>query len=244
VNDAAGLSGFRIDREAIYRPNNGPVGDVTSFNVNNPNARVYTDTSIELQTVYNYTVTALTPPSFPFFGKEASSFPRTFKAVINGQRPITEVAWSDMFWTAGQGTQLLWDPSNDLLRGWAVFRSVHRDSDYIQLTPIVNAGPIYLDASAQHNRYWYVAVEYDLRSGEPIRYTRPRSVAGGIAPNAVDASLRGALLATKQSPLLPEETASQTALAVTGPMTPAHPSCRLPANRCALAKALKWCQSR
>ena len=190
VNDAAGLSGFRIDREAIYRPNNGPVGDVASFTVANAGARVYTDTSIELQTVYNYTVTALTPPGFPFFGKEAPSFPRTFKAVINGQRPITEVEWITMTWSAGTGTQMRWDPVTDLSRGWALFRSVHRDSDYIQLTPIVNAGPTYLDASAQHDRYWYVAVEYDLRSGEPIRYTRPRSVAGGIAPNAVDLSVR------------------------------------------------------
>ena len=41
VNDAAGLSGFRIDREAIYRPNNGPVGDVASFSVNSGVARSY-----------------------------------------------------------------------------------------------------------------------------------------------------------------------------------------------------------
>jgi hypothetical protein len=195
VNDAGGLSGFRIEREAIYRPNNGPVGDVASFTINNPTARTFTDTSIELQTVYNYTVTAFLPPTAPFFGKEASSSPRTFKAVINGQRPITEVAWVNMTWTAGVGTQLRWDPVNDFLRGWAIFRSVHRDSDYIQLTPIVNSGPIYLDSSAQHNRYWYVAVEYDLRSGEPIRYTRPRSVAGGIAPNT-------AMLALDDSPAL------------------------------------------
>ncbi|HOU11976.1 MAG TPA: hypothetical protein PKZ84_02585 [Anaerolineae bacterium] len=189
VNDAGGLSGFRIDREAIYRPNAGPVGDVASFIVNDPTVRTFTDASIELQTVYNYTVTALTPPNFPFFGVEASSFPRTFKAVINGQRPLTEVGWVDVTWTAGQGVQLHWDPESDLLRGWAVFRSVRRDSDYIQLTPIVNAGPIYLDASAQHDRYWYVAVEFDLRSGEPIRYTRPRSAAYGTAPAAAALTL-------------------------------------------------------
>ncbi|MFN8595007.1 MAG: hypothetical protein U0559_02310 [Anaerolineae bacterium] len=186
VNDAGGLSGFRIDREAIYRPNNGPVGDVATFNVANPSARVYTDTSIELQTVYNYTVTALTPSGFPFFGKEAASFPRTFKAVINGQRPITEVDWITMTWSAGSGTFMHWDPTSDFLRGWAIFRSVHRDSDYIQLTPIVNSGPIYSDSSAQHDRYWYVAVEFDLRTGEPIRYTRPRSVANGISPTTQD----------------------------------------------------------
>ena len=186
VNDAGGLAGFRIDREAIYRPNNGPVGDVAAFTVTHPATRSFSDTSIELQTIYNYTVTAFLPAYAPFFGKEASSSVRTFKAVINGQRPITEVAWVNMTWSAGTGTQMRWDPASDFLRGWAVFRSVHRDSDYVQLTPIVNAGPIYLDASAQHNRYWYVVVEYDLRTGEPIRYTRPRSVAGGTSPSTKD----------------------------------------------------------
>ena len=226
VNDAGGLAGFRIEREAIYRPNNGPVGDVASFTVNDPAARVYTDTSIELQTVYNYTVTAFLPAGPPFDGKTASSSPRTFKAVINGQRPITEVAWVNMTWSAGTGTQMRWDPVNDFLRGWAVFRSVHRDSGYIQLTPIVNAGPIYLDARAQHNRYWYVVVEYDLRTGEPIRYTRPRSVANGVAPNALEASLRAPQ--GRSNLASSEEIASSAsgllAMTATMPMTACTPS--------------------
>lgn len=187
VSEAGGVAGFRIDREAIYRPNNGPFGDTASFVVNAASARSYKDTTIELQTVYNYTVTAFTPQGFPYFGKEASSSQRTFKAVVNGRRPITEVAWVNASWTAGQGTHLRWDPAGDGLRGWALFRSVHRDSDYFQLTPVVNAGPIYLDASAGHDRYWYVAVEFDLRTGEPIRYTRPRSAAYGASPTAATA---------------------------------------------------------
>lgn len=187
VNDGAGLAGFRIDREAIYRPNNGPYGDTATFVVTDTAARSFRDMGIEPQTIYNYTVTAFTPQGFPFFGKHAASSPRTFKAVVNGQRPITEVAWVNVSWTAGQGTQLRWDPVNDLVRGWALFRSVHRDADYFQLTPVLSGGPIYLDASAGHDRYWYVAVEFDLRTGEPIRYTRPRSAAYGASPSAAAA---------------------------------------------------------
>jgi len=181
VSEAVGVSAYRITREAILRPD-GTAGGVSVFTLSDPSARVYTDTTIDPQTVYVYTVTTIMPPGFPFNGVAASSSPRTFKAVVNGQRPITEMGWVSLTWQAGQGAFLRWDPVNDLLRAWAIFRSVHRDSDYIQITPIVVGGPVYQDAAAQHDRYWYVAVEFNPRTGEPIRYTRPRSAAYGEAP--------------------------------------------------------------
>jgi len=184
ASEAGGVTGFRISREAILQPD-GTAGGVDVFDVSNPAARIYTDTTIDPQTVYVYTVTALTSPGFPFNGVTASSSPRTFKAVVNGQRPITEVGWVGLTWQAGQGASLHWDSVDTPPRAWAVFRSVHRDSDYIQLTPIVMSGPVYQDAAAQHDRYWYVAVEFNPRTGEPIRYTRPRSAAYGESPMLV-----------------------------------------------------------
>ncbi|MFQ5858271.1 MAG: fibronectin type III domain-containing protein, partial [Anaerolineae bacterium] len=193
--DIPGLVGFRIARE----DQSADPPSVVTFTVG-PDARDYSDATVEPSKTYIYTVTAIFEPGF-YNVAETTSLPRTFRVVAEGQRPLTEIGWVHINFTAGTGTQLEWECSECELQRtpwWAVFRSVHRDADYIQLTPVLNAGPAYTDTSAQHNRYWYVIVEFDPRTGEPIRYTRPNSVAHGLAPlsSSEGASLSAAEVAT------------------------------------------------
>jgi hypothetical protein len=173
---AAGLEKFRISRE--YEAMGIPL--VETFEVG-PDVREYSDTTVLASKTYRYTVSAVLKQVWPFNGKTANSLPRTFRIVSEGQRVLTEASWKPISWSAANGTQLQWNPDPKARNHWAVFRSVRRDSDYIQITPAIQGATGYTDTSAKHNRYWYVVVEFDERTGEPVRYTRPNSVAYGLA---------------------------------------------------------------
>jgi hypothetical protein len=66
---------------------------------------------------------------------------------------------------------------------FAVFRSVHRDGGYRQITPVGLTSQLYpIDPQAPgfnftdhdvYRNYWYTVVQFDKRTGEPIRSSEP-----------------------------------------------------------------------
>lgn len=100
-------------------------------------------------------------------------------------------------------------------RLFAVFRSIEEDTGYIQQTPIQTFGPPVptdlpgvawrgnFSDQEVHRNYWYTVVEFDRRTGEPIRASDPKASTQmdqpGLTPTWSDVHLRTGIQVSKGS---------------------------------------------
>ena len=167
------IDSFHIDRETISGNNPDP----TTINGIGPHTRTYNDHDVRAGELYQYTVTV----ELKFGLGEQTSAPRFYRAIDNGNRPLTLFDLTFIEWNFNVGTILNWDSCEDGApidgeHHYAVFRSVNLEEGYNQITPIFPASACvssYVDASAQHGRYFYTVMEFNPRTGEPIGYTDP-----------------------------------------------------------------------
>ena len=186
-------------------------GEVRDFVLPDPSATRFSDNSVHPDVVYDYTVTAHLRASAPWNGASATSDVWSFKVVESGQRPLRLMQWLSASWRDSSATVLLrweitgnycpvFDPSYvqfpDISCRWAVFRSVHQDKDYIQITPVFWGFPEFEDTTAGRP-YYYVVVMFDPRTGEPVAYT-PTIQVSTPQPSPIDWSL-----VTLRRPLVP-----------------------------------------
>lgn len=198
-----GVKGFRLYRQ-VYP--SGPVVTLTTESSLGRETRAFTDTTVEPDKVYSYTVAIYRPPGF--YGGELvkRSQPYLYEVVPplgERSRQIVEIAWQDHTFTPGTGTYLRWTIDDECHRS-ILFRSMEKDRGYVQLTPPRDI-TLYTDADAEHPDYWYVALWLDCTSGEVIGRTEPWSAGAtvaraqpdpgnGAAPSPVSASWPAALL--------------------------------------------------
>jgi hypothetical protein len=182
--DSPLIESFRLDRETL----SGPDSDPTVLGGINPAARAYGDADVRAGELYSYTVTAV----LRYGLGEHSSEPRLYRALSNGHRPLVLFPLTQLTWNPNAGASLAWNscvPGStiDGTRHYAVFRSVTLEQGYNQITPIFPTNTCiatYIDASAQHGRYFYSVMEFDLRTGEPIGYTTPAQFDTNTDPQA------------------------------------------------------------
>lgn len=162
----------------------------STIDLSDATARDFTDWDVDHTTVYRYRVMVVLTD-----GKTNTSGERLFKVVVNGERPLAEMP-ADVSYGPELSPHLQWITAIPTSTGqgklwpngtWAVFRSVDAKKDYIQITPIASTGPLtppeYFDTAAQFDNYWYVVVEFDNRTGEPVNYTMPLNLnASGAIP--------------------------------------------------------------
>ncbi len=168
------IASFSLERVRI-----ASTGNVTeTINGIGPAVRTYNDIQVFAGELYQYTITAV----LKFGLAELPSEPRFYNALNNGRRPLVRFDLTNISWSGnGGGTTLTWNscPVGSPVDGqfhYAVFRSTALDEGYTQVTPIISistCAPTYVDASAQHGRYFYAIMEFDGRTGEPIGYTIP-----------------------------------------------------------------------
>ncbi len=182
--DSPLIGSFHIDRETI----SGDGNDQAVISGIDAKARAYSDTGVRAGKLYSYTVTA----ELKYGLGELTSEPRFYRAISDGRRPLVLFELTSLDWNPNAGTILAWDSCEeggpiDGARYYAVFRSVALEQDYNQITPIFPASACvsnYIDDSAQHGRYFYSVMEFDIRTGEPIGYTIPAQFDNSTEPQA------------------------------------------------------------
>jgi hypothetical protein len=175
------IASFRLSRELI-----ADNGTVTQIDGIDPLTRIYTDTGLQAGELYRYVVVAELLPGFG----ERTSAPRLHRVVSDGRRPLARFDLTKLTWDPGVGTTLFWNSCiEDVpIEGpyhYAIFRSIEQDHGYTQITPIfptVRCEASYRDASAQHDRYFYNVMQFDIRTGEPIGFTDPVQVNDAYIP--------------------------------------------------------------
>ncbi len=178
------IDSFRLNRETV----SGNDPDPAVINGIGSSARSYNDADVRAGELYSYTVTAV----LHFGLGELTSEPRFYRALSDGRRPLIQFELTELNWNPNAGTVLAWDSCEDIpsindLRLYAVFRSVNLDEGYNQITPIFPASMCianYIDSSAQHGRYFYSIMEFDVRTGEPVGYTIPMQFDTNTEPQA------------------------------------------------------------
>jgi plastocyanin len=177
------LGEFVIEREHS--------GGIQNFVGISPNARNFTDVSVQQGEQYTYRVHAV--PSTGGINQTISE-PRTHRVLPGENRPLIELAWADASpsWSAINGSASLLVNAGpvapDGIIHYAVFRSLHAASDYIQITPMLEAtgsAVFYQDKSAQRGCYFYVVVTFRTRDGEPTGYTEPRQAGVCSQPQTI-----------------------------------------------------------
>ncbi len=153
-----------------------------------PEKRSFVDSNVDQDAEYTYRVHAV--PSAAGVN-ETISEPRAHRILSGEERPLTELTWTGLSpaWDGGTGTaSLLADATPIVTDGiihYAVFRSLHESSDYLQITPVLQttgSAIFYQDTSAQRGCYWYVVVSFRTRDGEPNGYTEARQPGGCSQP--------------------------------------------------------------
>ena len=142
--------------------------------------RSFTDVSVTQGEVYTYVVRA---ESLDAGVNSTVSEPRQHRVLPGENRPLVELAWAEASpsWSAASGTASLLVNAGPVAPAgivhYAVFRSLHAASDYVQITPLLEAtgsAVFYQDESAQRGCYYYVVVTFRTRDGEPTGYSEPR----------------------------------------------------------------------
>ncbi|HRQ40878.1 MAG TPA: fibronectin type III domain-containing protein [Chloroflexota bacterium] len=202
------IGSFRLSRETV----SGNDPDLTVINGIGPSVRTYNDSDVRAGKLYSYTVTAV----LKFGLGELTSEPHFYRALSDGRRPLVLFELTQLEWNANAGAMLAWNSCEpgtpiDGARFYAVFRSVNLDEGYNQITPIFPSSTCiasYIDASAQHGRYFYSIMEFDGRTGEPVGYTipmqfdtNPEPQAGGYIPVPVGQGLVQSTLYTPNQPI-------------------------------------------
>ncbi|MCL4267757.1 MAG: hypothetical protein KJ069_31615 [Anaerolineae bacterium] len=202
------IDSFRLNRETISGWDNDP----TVINGIGSSVRTYNDSDVRAGELYSYTITAV----LKFGLGELASEPRFYRVLSDGRRPLIQFELTELNWNPNAGTVLAWDSCGDVpsvndLRLYAVFRSVTLDEGYNQITPIFPSSACiasYIDASAQHGRYFYSIMEFDVRTGEPVGYTIPMQFdtntepqAGGYIPVPFGQGLVQSTLYTPNQPI-------------------------------------------
>jgi plastocyanin len=165
-------------------------GGVQNFVGIPANARNFTDVNVQQGEVYTYVVQAQ-----PTHGgiNATESEPRAHRILPGENRPLVELAWigDSPTWNPGTATaSLLVNPGtlaqNNVIH-YAVFRSLHAESDFVQITPILQATTAisYQDDSAQLGCYYYVVVTFRTRDGEPTGYTAARQPGACSQPDTI-----------------------------------------------------------
>ena len=183
--DSPLIGSFRLDRETV----SGDSSDPAAISGIDPGVRLYSDTTVQAGELYSYTVTAV----LKFGLGEHTSEPRFYRAISDGHRPLVQFNLTTLNWSVNSGTVLVWESCNggliDGRHDYAIFRSVEMEQGYNQITPIFPSSACigsYVDASAQHGRYFYSIMEFDTRTGEPIGYTTPAQFDSSTNPQAGD----------------------------------------------------------
>ncbi len=150
--------------------------------------RSFTDVSVQQGQVYTYVVYAQATVAGV---NNTQSEPRSHRVLAGEDRPLVELSWMNASpsWNAGTAS-LLVDPGSVVENGlvhYAVFRSLHADSDFVQITPILQATTaiVYEETSAQRGCYYYVVVTFRTRDGEPTGYTEARQQGACSQPGTV-----------------------------------------------------------
>jgi hypothetical protein len=167
-----------IDSFSLERVQIASTGNITeNITSINGNARSYLDNDVRAGHLYQYRVTA----ELKFGLGDLTSEPRFYRALSDGRRPLVLFNLTTLTWDENMGTTVSWnscDPEApiDGQFNYAVFRSIALNEGYTQVTPIFSIStcmPTYVDANAQHGRYFYAIMEFDGHTGEPIGYTVP-----------------------------------------------------------------------
>jgi len=177
-----GVKGFRLYREQVH-----PAGSrvmLADESTLARDTRVFSDTTVEQGKVYSYTVAIYRVAGFYGSELELPSRPYFYEVVPplgERERQIVEIPWQTHYFSSAIGTYLSWYINDECHRS-ILFRSMERDSGYVQLTPPI--GTTYTDSDAEHENYWYVALWLDCTSGEVIGRTAPWSAGATGATGA------------------------------------------------------------
>lgn len=172
----------------VERQHNGVTQNFVAID---PSKRAFVDPNVAQGEQYTYRVHAI-PSSGGI--NQTSSEPRSHRILPGEERPLADLAWSGVSpaWDAGTATaSLLVDATSVATDGiihYAVFRSQHPASDYLQITPILETtgtAIFYQDTSAQRGCYYYVVVTFRTRDGEPTGYTEARQPGACSQPGTI-----------------------------------------------------------
>ncbi len=170
--DAPCLTGFRVYRESPGAPE-VRIADESTLG---KEKRTFQDDEVQWGVVYTYTVAAYRAAGDCGPALEVRSQPIVYRVVQPPNYPgrsVTSLAWGSRYYDE-QGTHLSW--ALETKRIWyVVFRSLYQDRGYVAITPPMLDVRSYLDASAHHDRYWYMVVALDRSTGEPFAATTPWS---------------------------------------------------------------------
>ncbi len=196
-----GVKGFRLYRQ-VY-PSGSRV-QLADESVLTRTARVFTDTTVEADKVYSYTVSIYRSSSW-LYGPEVEVRSRRYLYEVvpplgERSRQIVIIPWVNHYHDAS-GTHLSWFINQECHRS-IVFRSMEKDKGYVQLTPPIDRED-YLDSDAEHPNYWYVVHWIDCKTGEVIGRTEPWSAGATMAQEQLLTNDTAAPALLPLAPLLP-----------------------------------------
>jgi plastocyanin len=158
-------------------------GSTLQFLLSDGSVRSYNDPDVVLNERYRYVVRAVAVNSDV---NDTLSEPRAHRILPGENRPLVELPWVG---TSPQRDAATGVATLQVATGipgaaaqpiyYAVFRSLSQNSNYTQITPILqSSGQIFYEDEQAQRCYFYVVTTFRTRDGEPVGYTDPRRPAG------------------------------------------------------------------